>query len=330
MKLILHIGMGKTGTSSIQHALNASRNDLLANKTQYLGMWFNLIDPAYANHLGLRKLFDDFADKSDAYAAKFAEGLEKESNKNGTNAFILSNEAIFGSFHKIEPFLTALKDKIDLELILYVRNPRSWLPSAYTQWNIHHKTNKGPLKSFKENAGSLLRMYENIFKWHDAFPNNLTSRRHETNIDVVADFATTCDISLLNSGKRVLDRSEPAETLLRAAFNNRYEQEVFPDRFDNIVLRRTKNVSSISKLSGVCFDYEGLDELISKNSETFMRIKDRLGPDFNFLAETTSPKSHPDNTELQLRLIDHLVEITFQQGERLAKLERFVKDLKEN
>ncbi len=330
MKLILHIGMGKTGTSSIQHALNASRNDLLENKTQYLGMWFNLIDPAYGNHLGLRKLFEDLEENSDAYAAKFLDGLKNQARTNATNTFILSNEAIFGSFHKIEPFLTALKDEIDLELILYVRNPRSWLPSAYTQWGLHHKTNKGPLKSFKDSAESLLDIYQNILKWHDAFPDILTARRHESNIDVVDDFAETCKISLLNTGKRVLDRSEPAETLLRAAFNNRYEQEVFPDRFNNLIFRNSKPVSSISQLSEMCFEYEGLDSLITENSKTFTDINERLGSDFDFLSEDTSKKSAPDRTELQLRLIDHLVEMTFQQGERLAKLEKEVNALKEN
>lgn len=322
MKLILHIGMGKTGTSSIQHALNASSKDLLENQTQYLGMWFNLIDPAFASHLGLRKFFENLAENSDIYAERFLEGLEEKSQTTGAKTFILSNEAIFGSFHNMEPFIVALNEKIDLELVLYVRNPRSWLPSAYTQWNIHHKTNKGPLKSFKENAGSLLTMYQNILKWHDAFSDILTSRRHESNIDVVADFAETCHIALINTGKRVLDRGEPAETLLRAAFNNRYEQEVFPERFDNIVLRNSKNIGSISKLSELCFAHEGLDDLIEEKSETFSKIKERLGPNFDFVEKVSSPKSRPDSIELQARLIDHLVEIVFQQGERLAKLEK--------
>ena len=37
--LLFHIGMGKTGTSSIQYALDSSADRLAAKGVRYLGMW---------------------------------------------------------------------------------------------------------------------------------------------------------------------------------------------------------------------------------------------------------------------------------------------------
>jgi len=39
-KLIVHIGMGKTGTTSIQRALRISTKELDSKGVKYLGMWF--------------------------------------------------------------------------------------------------------------------------------------------------------------------------------------------------------------------------------------------------------------------------------------------------
>jgi hypothetical protein len=38
-RLIVHVGMGKTGTTSLQKALQESEEVLRAQKSAYLGMW---------------------------------------------------------------------------------------------------------------------------------------------------------------------------------------------------------------------------------------------------------------------------------------------------
>lgn len=47
MKIVFHIGMGKTGTSSIQAALSQNAGELRKQGALYLGMWFDRLDPSY-------------------------------------------------------------------------------------------------------------------------------------------------------------------------------------------------------------------------------------------------------------------------------------------
>ena len=63
MRLILHVGMGKTGTSSIQKVLEANQAGLKAQKAHYLGMWFDFVDPRYHGIQGVRDVFEQSPDE---------------------------------------------------------------------------------------------------------------------------------------------------------------------------------------------------------------------------------------------------------------------------
>lgn len=327
MKLILHIGMGKTGTSSIQTALRTGTEELAAQKVHYLGMWFDMIDPAYHGHAGLREFLalDETAQQNAATA--FLSHMEQLAQSTGADTFILSNEGIFSNVHRITPFLQALQPHLDLSVIAYIRNPYKWLPSAFTQWGLFHKQNTGPLQSFSERATALTAQYAAMPAWIEIYGGQLTVRKHDTSVDVVQDFSETCGIVIKSPKNRALERSEPAEILLRAAFNGRYPTEVFPERFRRHVMVPRRGVASMQDLKTLCFQHDGLEEAVESRRELFETIHEALGADFDFLNEPADIKPVPDATDLQNRLIDHLVEIAFQQGERLAKLEKQLLEL---
>lgn len=327
MKLILHIGMGKTGTSSIQAALRTSKTELAEQRAQYLGMWFEFIDPAYGGFTGSRDFYRLDQAAQESAAQLMVNHLTKLKNENGTETFILSNESIFENVKNIDFFIKKLGQLVDLSLLAYIRNPYQWLPSAYTQWGLYHKTLPGPLKSFQERAQSLVEAYSCLITWLDKFSDVLTVRNHDTSIDVVSDFSDVCGLKLKSLSTRMLERSEPAEILLRAAFNDRHNGEVHPNRFDNLVMQRAQGVRNLSKLSALCFEHDGLAEIVDSKAGLFEDIRDRLGPEFDFLSKPYSSKGPPDEIQLQSRLIDHLVEITFQQAERIKRLEIQMQEL---
>lgn len=327
MKLILHIGMGKTGTSSIQTALRTNPAALAEQKVHYLGMWFDAIDPAYLNHFGFRAFLALDEQELQKAAVVFAAHMTQVAETTGAETFILSNEGIFGHVHQIKPFLQELAKHVDLSLVAYIRNPYKWLPSAFTQWGLFHKQHHGPLQAFRERAATLIGQYAAAPAWIETYGDALTVRLHDTSIDVVEDFCTTCGITLVPPEKRALERSEPAELLLRAAFNNRYPGEVFPDRFRRMVLSPKYAVPSLRDMADLCFRHEGLVDIVEARRDLFETLPEKLGPDFEFLNQPDTSQGMPDAAELQTRVIDHLVEIMFQQGERIAKLEKQVQDM---
>ena len=196
MKLVMHIGMGKTGTSSIQRALATNQQRLAAQRAAYLGMWFDAIDPSFEGLMGQRHFAAGDAEQMHDRALALRSILERRAASEGIETFVFSNEAIFPSVATMTPFLAALGERLDLRLVTYLRDPRSWLPSADAQWGIRHKVEGGPIRPFPERARTLIENYEAIRAWVERFPDILVVRRFEKGADVVADFAAVAGVAL--------------------------------------------------------------------------------------------------------------------------------------
>lgn len=326
MKLIFHIGMGKTGTSSIQQALRSNSAQLAQQKASYLGLWFDAIDPDYLGIEGQEKFFALDPAKMRLAADRFGAALLERSRNSSTETFLLSNENIFASGPVLDPFLRRLLENgIEVSLIAYLRNPVSWLPSAYTQWGVYHKTAPGPIKPYEARARELIGQYEGIRFWLDGYGDRLIVRQFEKGVDVVQDFGEAVGLSLQSLDARQLERSEPADILLRAMFNDRVPSPVLPERFNNVVVNTGKKpVPSLREMADRCFSTDCTEEIVAEKRELFEFIRDRLGMDF--VDSPGERSSIPDHAELQQRVIDYLVEITLDQARRLKRLERLLQE----
>ncbi|MGB0925887.1 MAG: hypothetical protein ACPGVA_01675 [Pikeienuella sp.] len=325
MKIIFHIGMGKTGTSSIQHALSENRAALAAKSTHYFGMWFSELDPSYRGFDGQAAFLQAAATDPEGMADRFCQMCRQQAEKRGTETFILSNEGLFGHVSSFAPFVSALTTLMDVSLVMYVRDPRAWLPSAYTQWGIRHKEQPGEVQGFAERARVLIGQYSGVRLWNEAFPDHLIAREHAKGLDVVQDFANVIGIPLAPPKERVLERAEDAEILLRAVFNNRFKDPVLPERFSRVVLNTSNRpAADVGAMIERCFDMSSLDDVLKGASEDLAYLKDTLGMDFTSTGEAPAP---PDETAIKTRMVDYLVEITLQQSLRLQKLERQLKNL---
>lgn len=327
MRIVFHIGMGKTGTTSIQSALNDSHKELADQKVAYLSMWFDEIDPAFKGLGGFSLFMAGNEQEKTERADRFHSYLVDRAATEGIETFIFSNEGVFQAGPKLKPFFRTLKAYgLSMSFLAYMRDPRAWLPSAYTQWAIRHKTNEGPVQDFPTAARRLIGQYEGIRFWQQNFGDILTVRPFETGLDVVQDFAATVGVSLPKTGTRKLERAEPADTLLRAMFNTRFSDKVLPDRFDRIVTNSSHApVPSLREMAERCLHHDGADEVIAEKRDLFEYIRDTAGLDF-LDGEPRQPKS-PDEAELQRRVIDYLVEVSLDQAQRLKRLERMVNDL---
>jgi hypothetical protein len=328
MEVIFHLGMGKTGTSSLQAALGKSANRLKAQGVRYLGMWFDCLHPKFRGLEGMRTFLAANANQLQGRANEFADFIASDSADAGTTRYIMSNEHLFQRFDKMEPFFHRLRQRMRVSLIIYLRSPQSWLPSAFAQWGVQHKVKPGPIKPFIQEAPSLIRWYEPIRSWHEVFGDILTMRRYDKRVDVIADFAATAGLSLDPelSRLRASQRPDDAEILLRALFNDRFEGAMLPDRFDKLVFRPNRTrMKSIDEMIDICFNLQGIDELIGKQADLLGFIKEKAGIDF--LGEGNANPPATNREALRSRLLDYLVEIVLSQAFLVQKLEKRLRAL---
>lgn len=200
MKIYFHIGAGKTGTSSIQHYLKSHTRQLHEQGVFYAGMRFD--------SLGKDKVWKQ---KSIGYSkltkSEFTHELLEAINTyvahcqlNGLHTLVVSNESFSGHIRKFMDLFGLLDKQHDLKVVHYLRQPESWLISAYQQWGIRNKVKKGPVISSKRfivanKQNNMLKPL--IVMKQNGLAKNIIARNFETckNKDVVADF---CDILGVN------------------------------------------------------------------------------------------------------------------------------------
>ncbi len=328
MKLFLHVGMGKTGTSSIQNALKSAETVLNEQGVHYLGMWFDIVDPKYKGIQGVRDIMVSGEENLQAAADVIVQRMEQVKAKTGCETFIFSNEDLFGHVVRVGPLIRALAAKVDLTLILYVRDIQSWLPSAYVQWAIRHKELPGPIRPFREEALRWMPHYRALSVWQREFGEYLKFRKFDKGVDVVEDFAATVGVNIPKLEKRMLERAENAELLLRALYNNRFPGEVFPGRFDNFVLSQARQpVPEMRDVVGRYLDFDGVEKLIEPFGEELKQVAADIGLDF--LGGTSKTGSAPDVDELRNRVVDYLIDIVLSQSVQMQHIARRIKTLED-
>lgn len=326
MEIILHIGMGKTGTTSIQKALSDNADSLRAQGLDYLGMWFDIIDPKFHGLVGMREFFSSSPEDMPGYAGRFVQRLQERQATSGTDRFLLSNEDIYGNHKNIAPFLTALRAQANVKLIAYARDPREWLPSAYNQWAIYHKVEPGPIKPYIEMARTHVKVYSGLSSWATLFGDIFTLRPFSKSVDVVADFAAVLGVEMAAPAVRSFEGVETSESLLRAIYNARFSNGVLPDRFDRAFRKLDFARSpSIAALVRDSFTYDQTDEIVAEQAALFAEIKDRLGLDL-FSGPAPAQKT-VDPEEMRHRVLEHVLQIVMQQADRITHLEQTVRRL---
>lgn len=248
VKLIVHIGAGKTGSTSIQRTLRDNMGLLQQRGVWYFGLTCERapLKQCYPwqTVMGFHSLMNLDAQQVEQ---EFADLLIRNLNEvqfRGGNLAILSNESLEGyaRYDRIQPILAALQrvqaDGWPVETICYVRRPDSWIKSAYIQWGIKHKTYPGPLMSFKQWSSTYpYKQAPSLIQWSSLGGIPMHTRNFDKAGDVVLDFLQVCGISkeglLLSSGENIQPSTE--ELLLRALMNRVEPGQALPDEFDELI-----------------------------------------------------------------------------------------------
>lgn len=165
MKVLLHIGLPKTGTTSIQYALTESRE-----RIQLSGVWYpkaGISGGTHGHHALAWALYDGDYD----FAERLLASMMEESVLCNAAMMVISSERFsFLDNDGVEWLGTRLGDA---GIVIYLRNPRDFLESLLSQ-RIKHSTPRrkkwsGTVQEFLEENLSLCDYFALCSRWASVF-----------------------------------------------------------------------------------------------------------------------------------------------------------------
>ncbi len=323
MKAIFHIGMGKTGTTSIQASLRRSGEGLGAARAAYLGMWFDMIDPRFRGLRGERLFYAQDRAALAGAADRFADHLAHLHATRGVTTVVFSNETLFVRGPGILDFFRRLGERVELSFLAYLRRPDEWLVSAYHQWGIARHMAATEFRTFADFAPGFLDRYAHIRDWHAAFGDRVIVREHRSDVDVVADAAGALSLPLRPLAARRLQRPVEGVSALKAVANQLgHGGQPIQSLFPILASAGAAEVGTVARLMADLFDHTATPDLVAARKDTFAFIRDRFGLDL-VSPSLRSPRAL-DAADLRDQIIGCLVAIVTDQAARLQRLEAAV------
>lgn len=243
-RLILHVGAGKTGTSSIQETLRTNQAKLQAQGAWYLGFMLEYspvvrfpwqIADGFSVLMGL---------KGEDITNQLVEALDSslsEIKSRGCHTAIVSNEALFHQIKHIRDVVGILCGKgWSIEIVAYVRRHDAWVKSAYVQWGLMHKSYPGELQTFSQwKKMAPYRFAEVLRGWNSIPEIECNIRNADQAGDVVSDFISLIGLQIEGFAvQRINVQPSIEELLLRSLYNKLSLEEVLPQEFDRIMATR--------------------------------------------------------------------------------------------
>ena len=317
-KLVVHIGHGKTGSSSIQATLSDNRKALLEQGTSYLGIMLEHADVKPAFGWQFRGGSDEFfgmADHAEANRELFdaLKAALTQVEKVGGLRAIWSNEWMFPRHRHVATALRRIADEgYDVELQCYLRRHDAWSRSAYIQWGLKHKTYPGQIRNFRQwTVGKDFRYASHTAAWHDTFGHRLRLFNYDTKKNVVEHF---CVINGLRISDFKSDNVSPSveELSVWAAYNGFFHDPMRPDIFEGI-LARAKDIPAerlnLVRLTELLPSRSDLVDLVEQSRDDIEAVNrllaenDEPALDFSKEVEISSPPDPEKLIELLYRIL---------------------------
>lgn len=329
--LVVHIGTGKTGSSSIQKSLLASNSTLRKMGIAYLGLMGEESPVkrfAWQVASGWRELMK--LEKSEA-AQQLAEMLVASIEKlraDGFKSAIWSNESFYGNHTLLFPALDRVRAMgVSLNIIVYIRRHDAWARSAYLQWGIKHKTQKGPVKPFSEwYKKRQVRFAAGLRPWLKQSWGGITVRNFDACGDVVKDFLQYLRIDAAGVVTRRTNETPNAVALaLWAIFNSQLDEPVLPAQ-----LLKTMKGTTLLDRGPVDIDFNSLlpseaeFESISKECSEDREKLNKIFAKFGQPPMDTSKLKYKAISVSQNQINAALLLLIHKQAEEIARLERIL------
>ena len=240
VRLLVHVGEGKTGSSAIQRMLYVNKDALAGAGIRYLGL---MLDKATERRFPWQDVssIEQFhrlpPDQAVEELGQVLSAAVDAAARDGIHTLVWSNESLCSRSATTIRALRGLDGtRVELAIVAYLRRPDRWAQSAYLQWGIKHKTYPGPLQDFATWIGrQRLQLAPRVRAWRDAFGRRVSVRNYDAIDDVTRDFAGLLGV---DAAGLVVERRNlplaPAELALRALFNQRAPGNMRPHRFNDL------------------------------------------------------------------------------------------------
>lgn len=229
-KCVIHIGMHKTGTTSIQKSL-AGFSDAafcyagLGRSSNHSVAMFSLFSTTPERHHSNSEFATDPA-RMKAYLKSVAEDLGQSIRTAGDRTLIVSGEDI-GKLRAAE--LTRMRDRLqrdceEIKIIGYVRPPRSFITSVFQQMVRSGGRPRFDLHDVRPRYQRRFEKFDRLFGREHVILK-LFDRRSLSGGDVVEDFCSTLGLALPRDRVRNSNESWPKQAVCLMFQYNRYCDE---------------------------------------------------------------------------------------------------------
>ena len=328
-RLTVHVGAGKTGTSSIQKTLLSNQSELNEQGIHYMGLMLEqapLKKYLWQKQRGTEAFSELEGETRRQQALEVIRNSVKKFQDKGISHAIWSNESFLKRPNMVMDILRQLRsDGVDIVIIAYVRRHDAWMKSAYIQWGLKHKTYNGEIKSFNEWAErGKASFMPHLKSWISIFSKRVIVRNFDAADDAVVDFLNLVGFSPNGLLELQANQSPPTEELfLRALFNGQHVGSVLPWKFNNVF-----NSNSLH------FDQSIDDWLVQMlpDQENLDRIRDDYADDRAELNKLLKASGQPLMQAAQLlredqsldvgKLLMALTQIIISQGIKINRMKR--------
>lgn len=212
--IYVHIGAGKTGTSSIQTWLR--KNETQLNELGYLlfsqDFMPNCDEGVMSNQ---QRYFHHIIKDEDGGMASFHSQLRENLEYMRANNFhsaIISAESIFVLVPQFAKWVIPFKDECNWKVIAYVRNQTQYLLSAWKEWGYWQYEFD---EMIENNKYSRANWYEMLQPWEEAIGKEqmyvgIFDNTYLANKSILHDFAVACNIEQLITDNPITINSNPS------------------------------------------------------------------------------------------------------------------------
>lgn len=266
-KIFLHIGIGKTGTTSIQKMFFESRKKLLKDQTLY-----PLTGISHYGHHNLAKLGDENISTETLFLYN---QLLHEIETSCANKIVISSENfIFMKPNYIKKIAETL-NCFDVKVVVYVREQISLFESTYMEWLKAGKPHQNSVETFFSLHKNSFNFMAKIQPWIDAFGiQNISARLF--NKKIIGENVCNDILNVMNISKEIVNIENDSNQSISNIFCNLIH---IVDQTNITKDDRVKIIDELLILSKTCkLKVSLIDEIIIK--ETYKKSNNEFAETF--------------------------------------------------
>jgi hypothetical protein len=196
-QLVLHIGAGKAGSTSIQFALKRNAQALAAHDTAYVGLMLERVPGATAHDWCVEgqpsRYFRQPPQERPRVEGEAFETIHAELQRLGALGFtqvVWSNEAFLPFHNRIVRVIRRLAEAgVPVRIVCYLRRHDRWARSAYVQFGLKGKMHPGPIRGFRDwVAANPVAFADQVETWQRSFPGLVELYNFDALDDAVPHF----------------------------------------------------------------------------------------------------------------------------------------------